>query len=197
MKTLVKQCSHWSCDRKHYGKGLCSSHYQQQRKGFPLTPLKNRGENGACVSMKDKHQAGNEVKKQVAEALGRSEADASIWLWLQSDIDHHLWLMDKIVVNDDGCWVWQGYCESGYGRIKLVVGDVHFNKIKVHRIAFALEYGFEALPVWDRKDPDPLTLDHRCRNTRCCHPQHLEVVTQSVNQRRRTMQIPKSDWFVS
>ena len=33
-------CSFEGCGRKHYARGLCNGHYQQQRSGAPLAPLR-------------------------------------------------------------------------------------------------------------------------------------------------------------
>lgn len=35
----MKVCNFDGCDKKHYGKGFCNAHWEQQRKGNPLTPL--------------------------------------------------------------------------------------------------------------------------------------------------------------
>lgn len=33
-------CSQEGCGRPHYGKGLCQGHYQQRRRGVPLSPIR-------------------------------------------------------------------------------------------------------------------------------------------------------------
>ena len=66
------------------------------------------------------------------------------------------------------CDVWQGYTLRGYGRIRLGDGL----KAYAHRAAYELAKG----PI-----PDGLKIDHLCRNTRCCNPDHLEAVTDREN----------------
>lgn len=64
----------------------------------------------------------------------------------------------KIVIDEHGCWIWQGGINnSGYG---------------VHRAVYTLLAG---------EIPDGLQLDHLCRVRRCCNPEHLEPVTARVN----------------
>ena len=67
-----------------------------------------------------------------------------------------------------GCHEWQGYRnKGGYGRTRLMG-----TRQLVHRI------------VWEHKNgpvPDGLELDHICRNTSCCNPEHLRAVTSKVN----------------
>jgi hypothetical protein len=67
-----------------------------------------------------------------------------------------------------GCHEWQGFRDTrGYGRTRLMG-----KRQLVHRI------------VWEHKNgpvPEGLELDHLCRNTRCCNPEHLRAVTSTVN----------------
>jgi len=67
-----------------------------------------------------------------------------------------------------GCHEWQGFRDTrGYGRTRLMG-----KRQLVHRI------------VWEQKNgpvPEDLELDHLCRNTRCCNPEHLRAVTSKVN----------------
>ena len=47
----METCEFEGCERKRYGrKPICNSHYQQQRKGRPLTPITRRqdGARGVC-----------------------------------------------------------------------------------------------------------------------------------------------------
>jgi hypothetical protein len=69
---------------------------------------------------------------------------------------------------DDGqCWPWLRFLNrGGYGNLRTSMGTQY-----AHRVAFALTRGLAP----------SLTLDHTCRNKRCCNPAHLEPVTQSEN----------------
>jgi len=56
------------------------------------------------------------------------------------------------------------------------------NKVKAHRFAYALHYGFDALP----KAGDPFTgeskvINHICNNPKCVNPKHLNVLTSIEN----------------
>lgn len=77
------------------------------------------------------------------------------------------WKLDT----ESGCWVWQkAQTAAGYGQIGEG-GKVLYT----HRVAYELHVG----PI-----PDGLQIDHLCRNTSCCNPGHLEVVTAAENTRR-------------
>ena len=55
-------------------------------------------------------------------------------------------------------------------------------KVKVHRFAYALHYGFDALPkVGDKFNSDTKVINHICNNPKCVNPKHLNVVTQRDN----------------
>lgn len=66
------------------------------------------------------------------------------------------------------CWEWTGYkLKHGHGRT-TVAG----RKVLVH------------VWVWEHlvgPIPAGLEIDHLCRNTCCCNPDHLEPVTHQVN----------------
>ena len=68
-----------------------------------------------------------------------------------------------------GCWNWTGSgTKNGYGQF----AKWHGKSAVAHRVAYELLVG---------EIPAGLTLDHLCRNTRCCNPAHLEVVTIREN----------------
>lgn len=78
------------------------------------------------------------------------------------------WLVDK----KTGCWVWQRSRDKlGYGR----VGRSVYGEYLAHRAVFQLYKG---------DIPKGLCLDHLCRNPSCVNPDHLEPVTQAVNNFR-------------
>ena len=81
-------------------------------------------------------------------------------------------LQDKIeYVPESGCWIWcGGLTSAGYGQIELGLGTTY-----VHRIVYELFKGII---------PSELELDHLCRVTCCCNPDHLEPVTHLENVRR-------------
>lgn len=70
------------------------------------------------------------------------------------------------------CWRWLGRPhKSGYGRHSPKPGVI----VYAHRYSYELNVG---------TIPEGLQLDHLCRNTMCVRPDHLEPVTQRVNQLR-------------
>lgn len=77
--------------------------------------------------------------------------------------------MSRVTVGD-GCWLWTGHADKGYGRL-----GVDGKGMWAHRFAYQLAYG--------DLDPD-LTIDHLCKETLCVRPSHLEQVTLAVNSLR-------------
>lgn len=77
---------------------------------------------------------------------------------------------------DTPCWLWNGTHSGtgrggGYPRMKL--GG---QTVAVHRVAATHVYGFI---------PGKKQLDHLCRNRMCVNPDHTEIVTHKLNQKRR------------
>lgn len=66
------------------------------------------------------------------------------------------------------CWIWTGpQSSNGYGFVKWG-GQTR----RVHRVVWEVLVG----PI-----PEGLTMDHLCRVTLCCNPDHLEPVTHREN----------------
>lgn len=77
-------------------------------------------------------------------------------------------LTAKVIIDGNGCWVWQGAkCSDGYGNIKID-GKV----ISTHRYAYEYYIG---------KIPNNLEIDHLCKNRACCNSEHLEAVSHREN----------------
>lgn len=78
----------------------------------------------------------------------------------------------RILVDANGCWLWQGSLATGpgYGRVTTPQG-----KVLAHRFVYERLVG----PI-----PPGLTIDHLCRVRHCVNPAHLEPVTQHVNVHR-------------
>lgn len=69
-----------------------------------------------------------------------------------------------------GCWLWTGRRDrDGYGRL---TGG---------RLAHVEAYVAAKGPV-----PHERTVDHLCRRRHCCRPEHLEAVTRSEQERRKS-----------
>lgn len=68
----------------------------------------------------------------------------------------------------NGCWLWTGVENQGYGC---------WNGKKAHRVSYKIAHGSGSIPMG-------FVLDHLCRNTICVNPDHLEPVTHAENLRR-------------
>lgn len=65
--------------------------------------------------------------------------------------------------SDDQCWEWLGGTSIGYGRFWLNNGMRW-----AHRVAYELEIG---------QIPKGYDVHHKCENTNCVNPCHLQAVT--------------------
>ena len=74
--------------------------------------------------------------------------------------------------DDSPCWTWTGPVDKGYGRM-YVVGKAY----QVHRWSYE-----QHKHVTLTKEE---TLDHLCRNTLCCNPDHLEKTALAENISRQ------------
>jgi len=75
------------------------------------------------------------------------------------------------VQRTDSCWLWTGSCDKdGYGRFKI-----NSRYVRAGRFAYQMAHG---------SIPDGAQLDHLCRNKPCVKPDHLEPVSNKVNQQR-------------
>jgi hypothetical protein len=89
-------------------------------------------------------------------------------------------------VQDDGCIVWtKATNENGYGRMGMNTKSLgkYTVPVYVHRFAWALKYGMNALPIGSGNDRqgDRAVLNHICHNRACVNTNHLEVILQSLN----------------
>lgn len=110
--------------------------------------------------------------------------DASIRFFCEVlGVDEWVRLTDKYTrLGSNGCLLWEGTKHpTGYGHlnVRLPVGS---NSVKAHRVAYALEHGYENLPSSKRgPDADTLVVDHICETRNCVNADHLQVVTSAEN----------------
>lgn len=80
----------------------------------------------------------------------------------------------RFVRVEGGCWRWVGgtRIRGGYVQVRHGSGP--------KQLAHRLVYSHAVAPI-----PEGMQLDHLCRVTDCCRPDHLEVVTVTENLRRR------------
>ena len=74
---------------------------------------------------------------------------------------------------NSGCWLWLGArSPEGYG-------NVYVNAVRrprrAHRVVYEIMRG---------SNPPGTQLDHKCRNTTCVNPGHLEIVSNRENTKR-------------
>ncbi|WP_394253683.1 HNH endonuclease signature motif containing protein [Arthrobacter pityocampae] len=80
-------------------------------------------------------------------------------------------IISKVLVDDAGCWVFQGAKNSkGYGSVR-----VDGASLSTHRVMYELDKG----PI-----PDDMDVDHLCRVRACCNPEHLEAITRQIHATR-------------
>lgn len=75
-----------------------------------------------------------------------------------------------------GCWLWSGHIDrDGYGVLWRKGGPTQAHRAVYRELVGDIGEG--------------MRLDHLCRRRRCVRPDHLEPVTESVNQLRRSWRV--------
>lgn len=83
-------------------------------------------------------------------------------------LNDHNWWSRVDVCEPAACWLWLLSCGShGYGQTWDGT-----TVLLAHRVAWTLANG---------EIPGDLTIDHICRNRRCCNPSHLRLMTNVEN----------------
>jgi len=75
------------------------------------------------------------------------------------------------------CWIFSGCLVDGYGQLRI-----NNNRKFAHRYSYEYYVG----PI-----PEGLHIDHLCRIRSCTNPDHLEAVTQLINNQRMFKALPR------
>lgn len=100
------------------------------------------------------------IRKDMRRALRAGFEDGDYPLFLSG-------IRERVVVSDAGCWEWQGRVKGGYPYVGLADKTV-----SVHRIVLEMVLG-APLGVMESH--------HKCANSVCVNPEHLQLVTQYDN----------------
>lgn len=76
--------------------------------------------------------------------------------------------LNNYIVNDNGCWVWTGSTNRGYGTV-----SINGKNVRAHRASFEFHN--------KRKIKEGYYICHRCDNPPCINPDHLFEGTQKDN----------------
>jgi hypothetical protein len=83
--------------------------------------------------------------------------------------------LSQINISENGCWEWQGSYVTNRNGAKYGT----FWNGKTLQLSHRFSYEYFIGPI-----PPGKEMDHLCRNTICCNPDHVEPVTHLENMQR-------------
>lgn len=164
-----RTCSFDGCDRPHYGRGLCRSHWKQQRRTGKLGPLRRYEFGGTCtVEGCDRRHSTKGLCALHYDRLTRNgDPLAGVPVQIRGDVAARL--ASRLVEDENGCLVYAGGYSARSGHKQMW----HEGQMRsVHRVAWQLANG----PI-----PDDMCVCHRCDNPPCCNVEHLFLGTVAEN----------------
>jgi hypothetical protein len=179
---MKRTCKLPNCQNVHEALGYCKKHYRAYKKwGDPLTvktsstqftkghtPINYSGNTKCSIDGCDRpHRGKGMCQVHYMRAYhhndplyrpSRMRGSAKDRLDNMTDLDL-----------ETGCLVWRGAVDKrGYGRI---TDDTGWRDM-AHRLSYKLNVG---------EIPRGLVIHHKCYNTRCVNPEHLEPTTHNDN----------------
>lgn len=182
----MKTCTIDGCDSKHLARGLCSTHYNRAHQ--PNRHAKVKQLCHVCGSAVVKHRPSGNRRTTCSDAcrrtllLGRprkpkppvepkAPTDRRGPLRRAVEVGDHVAVIAAVRsdcnVTDLGCWEWKRSIKRGYAVV-TVGGRTMF----VHRLVLEAKLG---APLGKQ------AAHHKCANTLCVNPQHLQPITAREN----------------
>jgi len=150
-------CSIQECELPVRSKTYCSSHYNNL--------VRNVSQKCSIVDCKQRRISKTETLCRTHKANPSSSPKIS-----KSKIANMDDLKKFVKVNDQGCWMWQGNVQYGYGKIwTFYKGSRHTS---AHRLSYVIANG--------ELEPG-MQVHHNCAVKQCVNPDHLQAVTQESN----------------
>ena len=198
-------CKTEGCNEtKIRARGLCNRHYVREndatrkarglKRGDTLPKTiciadgcdeETRSKSGFCSTKHHKKAAWVAQKASKEEWFDKQPedniTDAVIRYALETNQDTKLF---ENTETQGDCLIWKGSSAYGYGRIGISVKEarvVFAHPVLTHRLAYAMLN--ELPPSQHGPKPDTLTINHKCYNSLCVNPSHLEVLSQEENHK--------------
>ena len=76
----------------------------------------------------------------------------------------------KAKIDANGCWIWQGHIDRGYGRMRKseYPGRPFAHRVIYETLIKPIQEGF--------------TLHHLCKNTSCVNPFHMQEISREEHR---------------
>lgn len=185
---VFRVCSAKDCVLPHYGNGFCNGHNARFKKGQDLyDPPLAQHNRSILPCIHPKCDAISELKKMCRRHAFQMQrhSDPAVRTYLQELFDQapktiqELYLTkdfkgflkfveENSTKNQKNCWVWNGCKDKkGYGALKI-----RSKNYQLHRIVFEVKFG-EKIGIE--------TIHHKCSNTSCINPDHLQKISNREN----------------
>lgn len=167
-------CSFPDCGRPVKTSKLCAGHATQLRLGKRLTPINRNFVEKTCsyidcqnvAKAKDlcgAHWLQQSQGKPLVSLIGQRLDKSFTWT------DRAFYAIYRTVDVTDSCHVWNGSTTRGYGTLEFET-----KRWLAHRLAYCAS----------RSDPEACgeeSVHHKCANSACVNPEHLELATRRDN----------------